>query len=558
MQYFSNRILKWERVGHDYFYPVAFALIGLIYFFNLFIDIMDVDAAQYASISWEMLQKKSFLEVYHQNKDYLDKPPLLFWLSSLSFSILGVSNFAYKLPSVLILVLGIYSTFRFTLMHYDIRKAKLAALIFASSQALLLISNDVRTDCSLVGLVIFAVWQLSEYIHGKSYVNLFLASLGIGGAMLAKGPIGFVLPFLGIGPAMLLAKNWKAIFRPQWLLLILVVGLIILPMCIGLYRQFDLHPEKSAYGIQSPSGLKFYFWTQSFGRITGDSAWKDDSNPLFFIQSILWDFQPWTIIFFIALFCVLFKPSFRAPENISIISFLLGFFAFSFSQYKLPHYIFPLLPFAAVITAHFLIEASEKWEWFRSLYRFQVFLSSLFFVIILISYFLFFAPSNGLIIGFFIITLGLYLYVVLMSKQSHLRKLVMVTIVSFIMFGMHTSTYFYPNLLTYQCGKKVGQFFINQNVPVDMSYYYGVHMHSMEYYGQRIMKDLPKNELQSLPTGAYIFTDEKGMAEIRQILPNVETIESFDHYKVTRLNLKFLSKSTRPYVLQKHFIVRVN
>jgi hypothetical protein len=254
----------------------------------------------------------------------------------------------------------------------------------------------------------------------------------------------------------------------------------------------------------------------------------------------------------------LFKPSFRAPENISIISFLLGFFAFSLSQYKLPHYIFPLLPFAAVITAHFLIEASEKWEWFRSLYRFQVFLSSLFFVIILISYFLFFAPTNGLIIGFFIITLGLYLYVVLMSKQSHLRKLVMITIVSFIMFGMHTSTYFYPNLLTYQCGKKVGQFFINQNVPVDMSYYYGVHMHSMEYYGQRIMKDLPKNELQSLPTGAYIFTDEKGMAEIRQILPNVETIESFDHYKVTRLNLKFLSKSTRPDVLQKHFIVRVN
>ena len=193
-----------------------------------------------------MLQNHSFLEVYHQQKDYLDKPPLLFWLSSLSFSIFGISNFAYKLPSVLILVLGIYSTYRFTMMHYDIRKAKLAALIFASSQALLLISNDVRTDCSLVGLVIFAFWQLSEFILSRSYTNLFLASLGIGGAMLAKGPIGFVLPFLGLGPAILLEKDWKAIFRPQWLLLILVVGLMILPMCIGLYRQFDLHPEKSA------------------------------------------------------------------------------------------------------------------------------------------------------------------------------------------------------------------------------------------------------------------------------------------------------------------------
>ena len=85
-----------------YKYHLLAAAILLIYGFNLFIDVMEIDAAQYALISMEMSVTKSFLQVYQQGMDYLDKPPLLFWLSSLSFLTFGVSNFAYKLSSLLI------------------------------------------------------------------------------------------------------------------------------------------------------------------------------------------------------------------------------------------------------------------------------------------------------------------------------------------------------------------------------------------------------------------------------------------------------------------------
>ena len=48
-------------------------------------------------------------------------------------------------------------------------------------------------------------------------------------------------------------------------------------MSIGLYEQFDLHPEKEVLYMKGPSGFRFFYWTQSFGNNRGESYW--DNNP---------------------------------------------------------------------------------------------------------------------------------------------------------------------------------------------------------------------------------------------------------------------------------------
>ena len=65
---------------------------------------MRIDAAQYASISAQMAATNSYLEVKDFEYDYLDKPPFLFWLSSLNIKLFGVNDFAYKFPSFLFLL----------------------------------------------------------------------------------------------------------------------------------------------------------------------------------------------------------------------------------------------------------------------------------------------------------------------------------------------------------------------------------------------------------------------------------------------------------------------
>ena len=69
-----NRITKIKKMDVkfiDYFSKyekIILLIICSIYFNNLFIDIMNVDAAQYASISLEMLHNHSYLQVMDLQK----------------------------------------------------------------------------------------------------------------------------------------------------------------------------------------------------------------------------------------------------------------------------------------------------------------------------------------------------------------------------------------------------------------------------------------------------------------------------------------------------------
>src|ERR1700744_5269641 len=90
----------------------------IVFIIGLFIPLMEVDAAQYASISREMLENRSYLQVYDIGHDYLDKPPMLFWLSALSMRVFGVHDWAYRLPSLFFSFLAVYSTYRLALLFY--------------------------------------------------------------------------------------------------------------------------------------------------------------------------------------------------------------------------------------------------------------------------------------------------------------------------------------------------------------------------------------------------------------------------------------------------------
>ena len=138
---------------HKNSFVISLIAILTVYLIGAYmIPLMDVDAAQYASISREMLEKHSYLQIFDLNTDYLDKPPMLFWLSALSMKIFGIHDWAYRIPSLLFLGLALYSTYQFAKLYYSTTIARLATLILASSQAFFLIAHDIRTDTMLVGL----------------------------------------------------------------------------------------------------------------------------------------------------------------------------------------------------------------------------------------------------------------------------------------------------------------------------------------------------------------------------------------------------------------------
>lgn len=538
-------------------YIWAFVFLGVIYLLNMRIEIMEVDAAQYASISLEMMESGSFLEVYHRGDDYLDKPPLLFWLSALSFQIFGINEIAYKLPSILVLMLGLYALFRFTRMWYDKETALLATVILGFTQAFFLITNDVRTDGLLTGWVIFAVWQLSSFIRSGNWGNLILGSLGVGLAMMTKGPIGIILPGAAIGADLLLKRQWKVIFHPQWLVFLLIVGVSLIPMCIGLYQQFDLHPEKEVYGLEGPSGLEFFFWTQSFGRITGDIYWDNGAPSYYFFLTMLWDFQPWVLFFFPAWGIALYRlvlSKFRVAdtaEYMSLGGFTLGFLMLSLSNFKLPHYVFPLFPFAAILTARYIRQLKGKL--LQRLSYVQWGLMQIF-ALAVGTYFILGFPNGQILLPLVCVGIFGLAWWIWFKEQAQARLLTSTLLVVF-MLNLVMTVDFYPKLLSYQATNKVGRKVFADQKTQDQFFFYKVYGQGLDFYAQRINHWVDWGKIPSYPPGTWILTNEEGLADIEGMKTHYRIVETYYDYNVTSIKLPFLLAASRDDMLKPLYLL---
>ena len=170
----------------------------------------------------------------------------------------------------------------------------------------------------------------------------------VGLGMLAKGPISVIVVGAGFFVDFALKRQWKNIFDPRWLIGILIIGIVLVPYCIGLQRQYGSH------------GLYFFFWEQSFGRITGENEWNNSPGLFFQSHNFLWSFLPWVLAFIPGLVDFIreiIRNKFRldaSQEAISLGGFVLPFMALSTAQYQLPHYTFVVFPLGAVITARYL------------------------------------------------------------------------------------------------------------------------------------------------------------------------------------------------------------
>ena len=429
---------------------------SIVYVVGWFINVMDPDSAQYASITREMLERGDFLTFTDQGREYLDKPPLLFWLSGISFKIFGVNNVAFRIPAFLATLLALYSTFKLAELYYDKKTGYLAALILATVQATFLINHDVRTDTNLICWFVFSMWQVAVYLENKKPIHFTLAFLGIGLAMLAKGPIGLVAPGLGIFMHLAIRKEWKTLFNPIWIVGLAIVGILLLPMSYGLYTQFDQHPEKIVNGLTGVSGLRFFYWTQSFGRITGENVWKNNVGPFFLSHNSLWAFFPWSLFLVLGLIReaknIFLHLTGKTAQKEFLIFFglLLPFMALSASAYQLPHYAFIVYPLGAIITAKYVLHVLYEPDisGAKLLHIIQTSVLTLLMIGVFMLVWFCFPEHNLLALIFYGLLLTGFLYITFALKSPH--KTILICVLSAIGTNLILNSYFYPELLKYQ------------------------------------------------------------------------------------------------------------
>lgn len=542
----------------------TFLILIVIYLIGFGIDIMDVDAAQYASMSREMLQRGDYLHLYDLGKDYLDKPPFLIWISALSMKIFGINNFAYRFPSFLFSILSLYSTYKFCRLYYNTRISILAAIILGSSQAFFLMNHDVRTDSILMGWVIFSLWQFGAWYRSNKFYHLIATCIGIAGGMMTKGPVALLVPVFAFGSHFILQRNFKAFFRWQYLAIIIITGIILLPVCIGLYQQFDMNPEKVVNGKTGVSGLRFFFWTQSFGRITGESDWNNKSNIFFLIQNMLWSFLPWILFFIIAMVLdirIIIQQKFRILQNQEAITtggFLLTYLSLGLSKYQLPHYIFIVFPLAAIITARFMhaLIFEKKYP------KVQVILFNIHFIIftllwlaLLVLMVACFDTIPVYIPAMTAILLVLFVFIFFFNRKSTLI-LPIICLYTIMGINLFLNVSLYPSLLKYQMGNVAGRWIHENKIPVDQIFIYRYsELRSLHFYAQANIAH--KDSIILLRKGDWVITGETHLKDLDMGGIKYDINFKGKDFHVSRLSLKFLNPRKREKVLLPYVIIKI-
>lgn len=543
-------------------FRIVIGLCALVYLLGIFlIPLMDIDASQYASISREMLENNSFLQVFDLGYDYLDKPPLLFWLSALSMKILGVHDWSYRLPSFFFALLAVYATYRLALIYYRKEIAQLSAMVLAASQALILITHDVRTDTMLMGWVALSLWQMAAWYETGKWKNFLLAFVAIGCGMMTKGPIALMVPAFAFVPHVLLRRDWKQLFRWEYLLGILIIAVMLVPMSIGLYRQFDLHPGKMINGVPIQSGLRFYYWTQSFGRYTGENVFNEMNHFTFLLENMLWSFLPWILFFLLGLILAVKKLIQKKihltgkEEWVSAGGFIVTYCILARSQAQLPHYIFVVFPLAAIVTGKFLFQllfTEELIKWRKPLLVLHVCIFTLLWVAaVALLVWPFQVPVWVAVLA----GLGLVgLFVILFSKKLALPVLLCVALYTVLGVNSFLSTAFYPNVLRYQLGNDAAAFIRSHHLPKEKIALYGIHEgRALHFYAQHIFPTrVSPNDFRE---DEMVITVKDSLPVFTQRFPGAKVLHEGSHFGVTALSLPFLNPATREQEVPKYVLI---
>ena len=521
---------------------------------SLFIPLMEIDSVQYANISREMLQNKSFLQIFDQGKDYLDKPPMLFWLSSLSMYFFGINDFAFRLPSILMAILAIYSTYKFTLLYYSNEIAILAALVLASTQAMFLITHDVRTDTMLMAWVILAIWQFAIWLNNRKWHSLIIAFSAVAFGMMTKGPIALMVPIFSFAPHILIHRNFKMLFRWEYLVGLIIIMILLIPMDIGLYQQFDLHPEKVMYEKTGTSGIRFFYWTQSFGRITGESVWHENDDFYFLFQNLLWGFLPWTLFLISGLIseCTrIIRTKFIVNKNeewIVLPGFLITYTALGISNYQLPHYIYVVLPFTAIIAAKSLYSLVINWEnkFFKNVINgINIFIYILVLAILLVLL-LFTFNTNIYFVIASLSVMSIFFLILMLKKIGAIPKVIQFALFTIITTNLLLTIFFYPTLLEFQLGNEVSKVIRQKNIDKTKFYLYQVYYErSLDFYSNHSFQQV--ESLNSLKSNDYVLVKNELINQ--ELLTNFNKIEQVSTFHVSTLNAEFLNPKTRESAL---------
>jgi hypothetical protein len=237
---------------------------------------------------------------------------------------------------------------------------------------------------------------------------------------------------------------------------------------------------------------------------------------------------------------------------------LFPYIALSTSKYQLPHYIFVLYPLVAIIAAKYvytLLSKKEGAKPFAVWKNVQLFVILVVWAAIALLILISFPLTNIFLwIGIAAFFAGsLYLYA---RGNTSYRQLIMPSLLAITGANFALNAHVYPELFSYQSPGKAARYVLEKGIDLDNLYYYKTHMHSLDFYTQRIVPSLEETGTLTnfSPESTYwVYTNADGLSILQALQVNTQIVETFDHFHISTLTLPFLNPATREKLSKKGF-----
>lgn len=221
-------------------------LFYFIFFHNIgTYSLMDVDETRYVAMSRDMFNTKDFLTLYLNGQYFFEKPPLYFWQECLSFALWGgkVNEWTARFPVALLGFIFSFVVYFTARKRVSRRFGVFTSLILATSLEFIMLAKYAILDIVLtfyVGLALVCYFQVyfCQENHKKFYWWAFYFFTGL--AVMAKGIPGIAIPFGTVFFTSIMAKKFKEIFKPLYIIPgAIIFLLIVLPWHIIMFKKYD-------------------------------------------------------------------------------------------------------------------------------------------------------------------------------------------------------------------------------------------------------------------------------------------------------------------------------
>lgn len=314
---------------------------------------IDRDEPHFAQKAKQMLETGDYVDLRFQDEAHYTKPVGMYWLQAATVKTaeaLGVPDarltiWLYRLPSLFGAAGAVLATYWCALAFVGRRSAALAALMMAGSILLGAEARLARADAMLLFTVVTAMSVLARaYLFprddkigrpGWALLAVFWTALAAG--ILVKGlVIVMIVGLTGLTLSIIdRSLRWIQALRPLYGVVWLVV--LVLPWFIAIYARTG-----NAFLVDSVVH-------DTLGKIA-NSQESHGAPPGYYLVLFFATFFPGCILAGLAAPAVWAKRR-EAPVRFLLAWLVPSWLVFELSVTKLPHYVMPLYPAIAILTA---------------------------------------------------------------------------------------------------------------------------------------------------------------------------------------------------------------